>query len=505
MKNLDARIAASSQNTRVRAHSGRDPTTGTSRIGAPADAFEIVFRRMRSQALLAEPGAGDSPSQQNPESAQGSSPPSRAKVASFMRGRDRVQTELPTVARESGSPPRARTFGTNTEVRTADVMLPAQNADVSVAGFRPTSSAAAMMTPLAEEAVLGSVAAEAEQLISTSVTGLPVGEFISKSGAGPGLPTEQLVPKSGAGLPAEQFVPKSIAGLPAEQFIPESLRILPAEQFVPKSVEGVAVKARGIGVVEVALDGRAEFALPVIDGTMVDAKAIAFTSESQDAMSPADMSAYFPHESSGEFRAGNAQVGFVLDIPAHASETFLAGDASNRGQPQKMVGPAVGLLSEPVNGGTLSQLMPAQVVVHTTGIGREQLVDQIVRGVRVAQHNEATEVIVQLKPDFLGRLSIRVLADDYAMRVEIRAENAAVRQVLQDSLADLQQRLNEKGFAFDQFNVLADTGSNPQREPDWKSGSLPGIPSTAVGKSLEDASAAEQAPLGANGVIDYFA
>ena len=461
MKNLGARIAMSSQNTRVRAHSGRDPTTGKSRIGAPADAFEIVFRRMRSQASLAEPGAADSPSQRNPGSARGPSPPLRAKVASFMRGQDRTPARPPTITRESGLPPRAEAFGANMEVRTADAVLPVETADVSMPGFKPASSAVAMMVPLAEEAVLGTVAAEAEQ-------------FIAKSGA----------------------------ELPAKQFTSESLQIPSAEQFLPESVVGTAAATQGNGVI--ALDGKAEFVLPLIDGTVADAKAVAFMGKPQDAMQSADMSAYFPQEAAGEFRAGVAQAGFVLDIPAHVSDAFLAGDASTRGQPQGTIGSTVGPLTEISNGGTLQQLAPEQAVVHTTRIGREQLVDQIVRGVRVAQHSKATEVIVQLKPDFLGRLSIRVLADDHAMRVEIRAESEAVRQVMQDSLADLQQRLSEKGFTFDQFNVLADTGSNPQREPEWESGSSPVAPSTVADMTLEDAST-EQALLAANGVIDYFA
>jgi flagellar hook-length control protein FliK len=122
----------------------------------------------------------------------------------------------------------------------------------------------------------------------------------------------------------------------------------------------------------------------------------------------------------------------------------------------------------------------------------------------MAQHNEATEIVVHLKPDFLGRLSIRVLADDHVMRVEIRADNEAVRQVMQDSLADLQQRLSEKGFAFDQFNVLSDAGSNPQREPQWELGGLPVPLSNAASRPFEESPVEAVAPT-ANGVIDIFA
>ncbi len=93
----------------------------------------------------------------------------------------------------------------------------------------------------------------------------------------------------------------------------------------------------------------------------------------------------------------------------------------------------------------------------------DSLVDQIVQGVRFAQHAETSELQVHLKPEFLGKLSIRVLSDLHGVRMEIKAENEVVRQIMQDNMANLQQRLADKGILLDHLALLADTGSAPRR------------------------------------------
>ena len=139
----------------------------------------------------------------------------------------------------------------------------------------------------------------------------------------------------------------------------------------------------------------------------------------------------------------------------------------------------------------------------TLNIGQAQLFDQLVQGVRVAQNTGGTEVLVHLKPDFLGRLSIRATADDHGIHVEIRAENAAVRQVMQDNLADLQQWLADRDLAFNQLSILADTGWHSHREPQ-----LP-VQEPAVWSEAEPEMsvemAIESAPRIQSGTIDYFA
>ena len=187
-------------------------------------------------------------------------------------------------------------------------------------------------------------------------------------------------------------------------------------------------------------------------------------------------------------------------------EIFLAGDIWSRGSPDELLNPAHVVSAEPadaVSPQALPEQLAPQAVIRAAGVAREQLIDQLVRSVRLLQHDKATEVLVQLKPDFLGRVSVRILVDKHGMTIEIKAGNEAVRQVMQDSLADLQQRLSEKGIAFDQLSVFADTGSNPRGEPAW-----PNEAST-VRREPEEKLAAEmpleRVPSVKSGKIDYLA
>jgi len=160
----------------------------------------------------------------------------------------------------------------------------------------------------------------------------------------------------------------------------------------------------------------------------------------------------------------------------------------------------------PVGGGFTHSLsgMPAQPgIVQGTGLAYADLADQLIQRVRIAQSSESAEVLVRLKPDFLGRLTIRVLADEQGMRLEIRAENEAVRQVMQDNLADLEQRLAEKGLELSQFTILADTGRRSHQEEGWSFG-----PSRSQhGTETEDSFEREgmQVILTKRGIIDYLA
>jgi hypothetical protein len=206
--------------------------------------------------------------------------------------------------------------------------------------------------------------------------------------------------------------------------------------------------------------------------------------------------------------AGTTPAAVNIETNVSVLETALAGDGSfgREGEQLKVLSIAV----DPPNmtlGGAPAQLAlegaTQSTPTHTAEIGNNLLYDRIVEGVRVAGNAEATEVIVHLKPDSLGRLSIRVLADEHGMRVEIKAEHEAVRQVMQDNLADLQSRLAEKGFSGAQLAILADTGWQSRREPELPFAAASSEGATETENAPE--SVMEPVPLAASGIIDYLA
>lgn len=216
------------------------------------------------------------------------------------------------------------------------------------------------------------------------------------------------------------------------------------------------------------------------------------------------------HEAVAEPHVGAPQIAF--DPSARFFETLVARGGAVLDGAETVGGTVVDTLAEATGGGALSNLTSPPAVEHTaaqpigqaSGVIRAQVIDQVIQGVKVAQHNESTEIVVHLKPAFLGKLSIRVVADEHGMRVEIQAENQVVRQVMQDNLADLQQRLSEKGLTLDQFSVFAEAGSHPERET-ARSFEEPDNGSTAGASAALGADLAETTSAVSSGGIDYFA
>ena len=199
--------------------------------------------------------------------------------------------------------------------------------------------------------------------------------------------------------------------------------------------------------------------------------------------------------------------GFRMTISAE-DEAFLNGDVLNRGHTGNLLDSATMVpVRTPFDGGILPGFVDHTVqpaATHAVGVEFENLLDQFIQGARLAQRAGATEIHVRLKPDFLGKLSIRALADEYGIRIEIKAESEIVRQIMQDNLADLQQRLAEKGFASNQLSILADTGWTHQRGR----GEMPsGAPTRAPEATTETATevAVEAMPPTEDGRINYLA
>ncbi len=439
MMNLDARTVALARDARVRAHSGREPASGKS--GAPADAFAVIFRRLKDQAAPASSAPGDSPTQAIPDTPREHSaptagsearPPMRGAAPPNAPGSQSVGHSAPAQDLSPGGP----------VAQAGDLVADAAAGSTGETPQAPSDSvappAATMTVPLAREAALGSIIAATEQSAPESA----ISVLVDKSGA---------VARSGA-EPIVFAVEEREAAAQGDTMT----RFMPATPTQPQN--------HGVSASEAVAEPHAGAPRTALD------------------------------TSARSFEALAARGGAVLD----GAET--AG------------GTVVDTLTEATGGGALSHLTSppaveratAQAPGQATGVERAQMIDQVVQGVRVAQSSESTEIIVQLKPDFLGKLSIRVLADEHGMRVEITAENQVVRQVLQDNLADLQQRLSEKGLALDQFNVFAEAGSHSGREP-ARSFDAPESGSMAAVGAAREVDLAETVSAAPSGVIDYFA
>ena len=57
----------------------------------------------------------------------------------------------------------------------------------------------------------------------------------------------------------------------------------------------------------------------------------------------------------------------------------------------------------------------------------------------------------QLKPEYLGKLSIKLMMDNDGIKAHIKASDASVKGLIMDQLPALQEALKEKGLTDDAY------------------------------------------------------
>ncbi|MGE5593357.1 MAG: flagellar hook-length control protein FliK [Betaproteobacteria bacterium] len=74
------------------------------------------------------------------------------------------------------------------------------------------------------------------------------------------------------------------------------------------------------------------------------------------------------------------------------------------------------------------------------------IIDQIVQRAQLRLARSEAEMVIDLKPDVLGKVHLKITAEQGRVVAEIRAESAATRQLIEAGLGDLKAALAEKGL-----------------------------------------------------------
>ena len=118
--------------------------------------------------------------------------------------------------------------------------------------------------------------------------------------------------------------------------------------------------------------------------------------------------------------------------------------------------------AEPKTYATEAKNAATQFVKDTHNI-TSQIVDQA----QVLKNNQETQMIIRLKPEHLGELTLKVTVDKGVINASFHSDNAEVRTVIEASLQHLKQELSSQGLKVDNVGVYAGLGqflSNGQRE-----------------------------------------
>lgn len=84
-----------------------------------------------------------------------------------------------------------------------------------------------------------------------------------------------------------------------------------------------------------------------------------------------------------------------------------------------------------------------------------QVIDQIVEQTKVIAKTQNTEMIMQLKPEHLGELTLKVVSENGVINASFHSNNPEVRSLIEASLPQLKQDLANTGLKVDNVSVYA--------------------------------------------------
>jgi flagellar hook-length control protein FliK len=144
-----------------------------------------------------------------------------------------------------------------------------------------------------------------------------------------------------------------------------------------------------------------------------------------------------------------------------------------------------------------------------TGDVVNQLADRAV----FLQRNGQSEVRMDLKPEYLGRIQMKVATENHRVTVHLLAETPMAREIIEANLGQLRSDLANQGLNVDQIEVAmfasGDRDSQGAGNPNQGGeGRMPGgAMKTAAVEGTQEAPSgiSEQAAGSGNRSVDYFA
>jgi len=102
---------------------------------------------------------------------------------------------------------------------------------------------------------------------------------------------------------------------------------------------------------------------------------------------------------------------------------------------------------------TPKSLQMSSAVNFTEFINREELFDQILKISEVVNDESVSEISIKLKPDTLGKLTIRLIMENGELTAKFIAENQKVKETIESNFTELKDALVQKGINIQNLSV----------------------------------------------------
>lgn len=115
-------------------------------------------------------------------------------------------------------------------------------------------------------------------------------------------------------------------------------------------------------------------------------------------------------------------------------------------------------------------------------IPKQEIINQVIDKAKVVLSGERSEMVINLKPDHLGKLSLKVVTEHGMVAAKIVAENQQVKQILESNMQLLKESLEKQGMTVQGFSVSVRQDSSQSSFSDGRGGKDMGKPGVKTTK-----------------------
>jgi len=95
-------------------------------------------------------------------------------------------------------------------------------------------------------------------------------------------------------------------------------------------------------------------------------------------------------------------------------------------------------------------------------VTNKEIVEQVVEKAKVVLSGDKSEMVIDLKPEHLGKLELKIVTERGMVVAKFVAENEQVKAALESNMNMLKESLEKQGFLVEGFSVTV--GDNKRRE-----------------------------------------
>ncbi|HBY20616.1 MAG: hypothetical protein A2Y24_08525 [Clostridiales bacterium GWE2_32_10] len=104
------------------------------------------------------------------------------------------------------------------------------------------------------------------------------------------------------------------------------------------------------------------------------------------------------------------------------------------------------------------------VTKQSKSLEPQNLMKQILEKAKVTLSSEKSEIVIKLKPESLGKLTMSVVTEEGMLKAKFVAETQKIKETIESNLEDLKQNLKERGLSLDSVEVsVRQDNSNEQQ------------------------------------------